>query len=423
MLEFSTDSFVRDISEPDVVEILVNNHGTCGFSEVSENGAPEHMARIGDNCVVHSNEKEDQVYILYAPVWIRQGGAIFPHCIQTDDNELVREPAIYTNQNLDVRESSFIAERKGNSYGSNVDESDSFITVVGRNTDIAVVKKQTFNNQTFSTGLLLTRIPNTKITCMGKVFGRFGAGQLKVDLTFCVHGELPYDNRTDFLYLSGSAWIPKDAEFITENWEVKIASTVGREIRDFGKGIVSDTVLRHTAYATFLGEIFNRDHQSIQRYAVVYKNCKLLQIPGTNSAWKRRLVPKAKAVSTVRVQIEEWAIILIVCWPLFLSLLVGLSRCFLRRQQMPQYVLGENDVGKHWFNDMRRRRKSLAEEEGPQVDEQHRCCSIWRGILGKFSEELFLSVDSGATEDFVTITRGPKHIRRSLEKPFAAVDF
>ncbi|KAI0560267.1 hypothetical protein FGB62_118g017 [Gracilaria domingensis] len=419
-LEFSTDSLVKDISKPEVLDIVVNNQGTCGFSEISETLVAEYLARIGDNCVAFS--EKDQMYILYAPVWTRQGEAIFPRCVRTEDNELAREPGLYTNQNLDMVGSSFIDGLKRNSYGSNGDENQSVITIVGKNTDIVAIRRHNYQNQTFNTGPLIIGIPNTKISCMGNVFGRLGEGQMKAELTLCLDGEWPYNNSTDFLYLFGSAWIPRDSEFMTENWEVKIASTHGREIRDFGEGIVSDDLLSHTAFATFLGQSSNRDDQSIQRYALVYKYCELLQVPGPNSVWRRELVPRAKSVRIVRIQIEVWAVILVLCWPFFLCLLVLLTRSFIRKEEVPQFVLGEEEIGRHWSNCIRQSRKKLMREDDMQIDEVNKSCGPWPNIFGREKSNcLFLSVDPGEIEDDVTITSVPNHISRSRKKPFASI--
>lgn len=420
ILEFSTDSFVVNISKPEVLEVQVENHGTCTLGEVTDVLAAEYMSQVGNNCVVYS--EEDQMYTLYAPLWVREGGRIALRCIQTDDNELAREAALYANENLARVQSDFVDEMRKHSYGANGDKNRYLITITARSTDVLAAAKRTQRDGNFVTGPLVVKIPNTAISCIGNVHGRIGDGQMKAELHFCLKGGWPSNDQTDFIYMLGSALIPEDAKSMNADWEVKIAISHGREIKDFGKGIVSGGLFRYEAYGAFLGLTTNQDVHSIQRYAIVYKYCDVIKIPGRNSIWERRLEPKAKSVSSVRVQVKDWAIILIVSWPLFLCILVGLTQLYSRGRELPQMVSGEDNIAMQWYSDLRRRRKRFHDDEETETGKRPETCVTCRPFFcKKKSKDLFLSVDPGPFEDRVTVTSSPKIVPRTMKKPFESI--
>ncbi|CAN8075136.1 unnamed protein product [Agarophyton chilense] len=272
VLEFSTNTVVREVSAPEQAHVLdvMNSTDFAG------------------------NFRSSYRYTVYTPYWITEAEAIFPRCIDTDDNISAQGEAVYSGKNLDLKRSEFITSLKRNSYAAK-DETQSIITLEANSSHLLTINTYTETHEPgiFNSGVIMKKIPYTNISCYGNVFGRVGEGQMKVQFLFCLNTYPESEKETDFLFISGTGWIAQDAKKMEEPWDVKVATTHGIEIRSFRKGVVNSTgVLQILPYAFLLGMTFNRDFFSMQKYAAIFKHCTSINVPNDSSTSEFRVISK-----------------------------------------------------------------------------------------------------------------------------------
>lgn len=418
-LEFSSNSIVNYVSVPGVVNVINATHKTCPLIDITYRSTGTRMAQLADDCI--DVDDKENMYTFYRYVWEKtEFDESFPRCIRTDDNILVKDRLLYSRQNLHPDAIDLVEDIRAGSVGANGDIFQAVISIQVSSKDVIFNRAYDRFGRKYVTGIFATKLANKPITCFGNVYGRVGEGQMKVQVSSCLEGSMPFPADSRFIFLLGSGRVVEDAaDMKSKPWTTNIACISGRVVANVAEGIGKAAFFSTETYATFIGSKDNRDDVSLQRYAALYKNCEHVRVPRNISESRKQIIPNAKALPVVRVTIKRWALILIVSWPIALVLLSSMLGVVGNCKNMPHTLFGEHDIANRWLHEKNRAldiemdASTYEEYEENEPSEGRRKRSRVKG-----KKPLYLSVKVGEPKDDVTVTATCMTVTRDASKPF-----
>ena len=425
LLEFSSDSVVKQINVPGKLFLAPAEQEICEVKDISTADIAEHMIDFAHECIIL--DEDTDTYKIYEANWEVTDNTIFPSCVKTNENLLL-------NGSLPYNELTWISDdaaREDDNLSSldSGPKSDKSVLIIQVSSSDVFFRKP-FLNDRHVTGLYRTQIPNSQIACYGNIFGRIGEGLIKVENRICVRGSWPFNNDTDLIFFPATGVVYEDiGKVSTQDW---IAPVVGTDfngvkgLRKFARGVTSVKFSSIETYMGFLGLTNNRDHRSLQKYAILFHNCGLVKVPRLGATPRHEMVQNANSAPDIRVAVNEWSLAILVCWPILLFCGKLVLKFIMKGQSLPSNVQGEEDIGSLWFLDTFKGShgtNNISEEsydEGSNVttEDNSQSTCFWKSRGRQF----YLSVDESERLDKIVVTTSPKTINRDKSKAFRSLE-
>lgn len=429
VLEFSSDSVAILMNVPGEMRVLPAEEKTCGVGATSSSRIVEHMINFASECIVIDEENKN--YYMYKANWEVIGSLVVPKCLKTDANILTKGPVPYNETNW------IYDQLTGHSddfptFGQGPHSPQGLFTIKVTSEDVYIRPEDWIEDHVDGTYRAL--LPSLKITCHGILCGQKGEKLLRLENKICTRtSSSPASNDADIIFVTGTAVAYSDiADFEKTSWKVSIIANAFfgvQGIRDFSGVITGRKAFSPDAFMMFLGRTHNRDHRSLQKYAIIYKNCDFVQVPSINARPRVETVPNATSALLVRAEVQEWAVTLVATWSLILVFIRVVLGIVVRRQSLPRSLQGEEAMAKLWFNDKVRGKVSEADCDLGEPNARASGSSMpmrgsqqpkkrWNLFRKVVHVQYYLSVKEGLEMDDITVTEGPRRIERDTTKAF-----
>lgn len=398
LLEFSSGAEIAEYSRPGGLNLYAASHQACTVSQLLQGNTMPLIMDLATSCVdiIKSN------FVFYNVSWVKQNDTMpAPLCVHAKDNILQEGPVIYknldyANDSLEEKSiSSFRRSLHANSWESSGDPEREVVVVQQNQDDIHSVSRYSHGGDSFIRAVLLTKVQNTSIQCVGTATGKYGEGVMSSFLFGCFvrieHGYI-------YIQTPGTALIEEDAEYLEKkNWSsfvVLSTLTHKSDIYNFSSEIIDEMdIERLLAYSTLLALASGKDADSLNRYAVVYKYCSEYFVPKDIDSFQEQKFDKATAEPRITAFIYNWGIIVAIVWILFLITADCIIFVLRKRKNLPGALLGENDIGRRWLSrypvDKNGRGTQLDNDSGNSKQTKRVNC---RWCLD-FTKEVFLVVE------------------------------
>ncbi|CAN8065585.1 unnamed protein product [Agarophyton chilense] len=401
-LEFSSDSRMGRIPIAGKVTRLNFTRGICSLDSIIYRTNANRFARLAEECIIHENG----IYRLYRPIWTTSPEDSFrPLCEPTLSNLVYETTDVYETLQGKGKKAQQENEQlshtmRAHSYKSNGDEERSFVTMRITSKDIVGSFPYSFASDDFTSSVFIKRLGDSKVKCFGTVYGRHGEGMMRVMMLGCTNG---FTENSTLSYAQGTGVVELDVEDIEKNWIALIAVESRRNVYRFAKGVIDyNPETNPIAYAAFLAISRAQEKINVNKYAIAYRNCDRLSLPSRNADTWEETVEASSSIPRNTATIEQWAIILVICWVVFVTAFRFALHLLADRKGMPKRLYGEKDIVSLWTYE--KERESLAE------------C---RDGCPKRSKNGYLSVHIGSVCDYITATKNEGNILRDRRKSFA----
>lgn len=421
LLEFSSTARESDFPVSDVLDLYHPTHRACTPLQLERNNTMNLVHEMASSCVRLTAKK----YTFYNVSWRRQqrsGPA--PVCIHTSNNVLHEGARIYntyhssnTSREDEIWTNVFRALRE-NSWQSNGNNSR-FTTVLPlTSADFVSSLNYTLDGHKFTRAVVLSQVENKSLQCAGTLFGRHGAGIMSLRVYGCFAN---ISNGVHYIETDATSIVEADAEFVdVAPWTTWAAVRLTLRLTDFTRGVVHNGDLESIhAFAMLLSSGTGKDIDMINKYAVVYKHCSDYRVPVYPDVSQARRFDKANSVRKITVIVSDWGLVLLVLWPVLLSLASLALYSWGKRKKLPTNVYGEGAIGRRWLSGISE--KSLATVTQAATRKRRTSSSILHGWLFARSREVFMNVEEGDTKDDIVVGSKAVSIDRSALRPFKKI--
>lgn len=400
-LEFATDSKATHFPIAGTVTRLASTPGVCSLHTIIYRTNANRFARLAEECVV----LEDGKYRLYRPIWITTPEDSFrPLCEPTPGNLLYETAEVYQSLQGNTPQAArqvhqLTRTMRAHSYKSNGDEQRAFIAMqITSNDVVQQFPYRTSDTERFISAVFIKRLANTAVKCIGTVYGRHGEGMMRVRMLACVNG---FTENSILAYAQGTGLVEMDVKDINASWSTVVAVESRRSVYHFGRGLVAEQLQNNAlSYATFLAMSRPQDKINVNKYAVAYRNCKQLSVPSRiRKSWVEN-IPVSRSEPRITATVEVWAIIVLVCWVLLVTVLRVVLHRVANHKGMPNRLFGEQQLVCLWVQE-----KEREELNGEQYDDSVAQC-----------KRAFLFAEKGELNDRITASRHPRHLKRDRRK-------
>lgn len=415
LLEFSSTAEGSEFPISGQLDMYQPTHQACTPLQLDQNNTMDQVIFMASSCVVLT----DQKYIFYNVTWQRHDSSPpIPICVHTRDNILhegkrIYESLTYVNGSREEKSvSSFERTLRAHSWHSYGNSSRFTVLLSLTNADVQATSSYSQENGEYARAVLLSQVGSTSIQCAGTLFGRHGDGFVSARVYGCF-GDI--SNGQNYIEASGTSLVEVDAEFVqSEQWDTQIVVRIWTAIYNFTSGAVDNDNLQGVqALTMLLSAGTGKDSDSVNKYAVVYKHCSDYFVPQVTDISRTQHFDKVTSEQRITVSISEWAIALLIFWPILLSLISLGLRVRGKWMKLPMNVHGEGDIGRRWLS---RNGKSFPAENAPSKVEKKSFVNILRTQWFKWFDQqydVFLNVEVGETNDDIIV--GPTAL--NVERP------
>lgn len=425
LLEFSSDSVVKEINVPGELFLVPADQGICELNDISTVDIGERMIDFAHQCI--TLDEDTGTYKIYKANWEVTDSNVFPSCVKTNENILINGSSPYDESTWITDE--VLLEDADVSKLDSGPKSVNAVLLIQVNSSHVFFQRTFFNDQHI-TGGYRAQIPDSEIACFGNIFGRVGEGLIKLENRICIRGSWPFTDDTDLIFFPGTGIVYEDvANISTRDWSAPVVGTDFngvKGLRKFAKGVTSEKFSSIETYMVFLGLTNNRDHRSLQRYAILFRECGLVNVPKLGAIPRYERVPNANSAPDVRVAVTKWALCIVIFWPALLLSLKFILWFYMQRHSLPKNVYGEKEIASLWYLDQENdcnptgtiNQESSDSESIIDIEDNSRKVFNWGGR----GTQLYLSVDDSNHLDKILVTTSPKEIRRDKSKNFRSLD-
>eukprot|EP00178_Gracilaria_changii_P005578 TRINITY_DN1930_c0_g1_i1.p1 TRINITY_DN1930_c0_g1~~TRINITY_DN1930_c0_g1_i1.p1 ORF type:complete len:487 (-),score=62.28 TRINITY_DN1930_c0_g1_i1:1783-3243(-) len=359
-LEYAVDSEAIRYAIPGKVTRAEQNIGVCTLEEMISRGNPLDLALIADKCVLF----EDNTYRFYRPVWAAPESAtdslnddgLRVLCEAVERNLIFEGNRIY-GPSATSKESEEVLELintlSENSYRANGDKWLPFIILNISSNDVTVQTTITTPSEQFTVMTTSTNVGQSSVRCGAVAGGRKGQNTMTMQVTVCLNG---YEEDSSLVLTSGSSFFEVEfddgaAANASREWSTLAAIEVRTRIPTYFKGVRvagSSPRANARAYAAFLGRSFPQDVNTLNKYGIMYRFCDEIPLPVRNGTSWEEEYEFASSEVRVTATVEEWAIVLAICWVVVVAVAQASVILVAARKKMPDNVLGEGDILRRW---------------------------------------------------------------------------
>lgn len=430
MFEFSSDAERQMTVRADRKLVYNATYSSCEPFDVLRSFVAVRIIEMASSCVDVTENK----YTLYKPLWIRDeysGLTNAPEtalCVKVPENKLQSGKRIYEDRRFREGTRSWeavadlVSAIRASSRRTYDDRDREMVVISVSSSDMAfkTVQQLPANQAQQVVSMLVVKIPSRPdALCGGFIVGGVGDEMMKIALSGCI------DNSTTglhYLQTEGTATLLLDPDRAhAEPWTVEVATYFGIAIRNFTQGVFDSSgdggFPRVISYAGLLSIAPEKDSDSLNKYAAVYKHCDLYKVAQPYDEFQRQEVDFAVVEQRTTVSLSEWGLTIVLCWSLTLWMT---ATCLLKiadRKGMPKNVAGEKDIGRRWAA------WEYVEKSDNYTSQSDTVSSNgWFHRLFHFnSRHLYLNVVHDEECDDIVACRVPVQMPRDSSKPFKDV--
>lgn len=424
LLEFSSDASANQYAVSGRLYLFQPTHRACTPMQLDDNNTIDLVMDLASSCVVLTDDK----YTFYNVSWQRQESSFpSPLCVHTSNNILHEDSRIYkftsyANGSLEERSlTSFLNRLQKYSWQPNVTRTG-YVTILGfTNADVKSTSSYTLDGRNYTRAVMLSQIANTSIQCSGMIFGRHGDGFMSLRVYGCFEG---ISGGRNYIEAAGTSLVKADAELLNQQpWNTLLSVRIGNKIYNFTSSTVEDDDLERIQGLTMLlSSGFGKNADLINKYAVVHKHCSDYLVPQRTDDVQAQAFGKVDSEQKITVTVSGWALVILVVWPILLSLVSFVFHMRGKRKKLPMNVYGEGDMGQRWFSRSNYENPPVNDEEaGDRRHNLTRKRGKWGGSLVQ-QNCVFFNVEKGETEDDIVVGRKALFVERDKSHTFKKVD-
>lgn len=423
LLEFSSSAQEVQQALPGRLDLFQVSHPVCSPAQLQHEQTLQLVDDMASSCVY----LHDKTYFFYNVSWQREDSSgPMPVCIHTRDNVLQTGNIIYSSLdylNGSIEEKSLTDFRQtlhAKSWKSQGTGDQEVVMIRLSSRDLRSSTQYTNAGSVFTKAILLTKVSNTDIQCVGTAFGRQWAKIMSLRIYGCIR---PIANGYNYIETPGASLIEIDARSIaSSDWSTAVVvRTMTRmtDVYNFTKNVTSSKDIDEViAFAILLSFGTGKSVDNINKYAVVYKHCAQYSVPQSGDVSRVQDFDKADSEKKITAFVYEWGLLLAVLWPLLLSLV---SFCFYvwgRRKGLPTTLLGEGEIGQRWLSRSGDKTRRTADQSKPtNKDSTTIAGKLWAHCFSE-TNQVFLNVEIGELGDSIVVSSNPVTVERDIRCPF-----
>ncbi|KAI0557834.1 hypothetical protein FGB62_258g01 [Gracilaria domingensis] len=364
---------------------------------VNESNHHIDMEAIAHKCVMF----EDEIYRFYRPVWVRDSeGTLALLCENVEQNMLYEGEGIYhVNSSRSGANIYELYESLNENWTETIMRGwfNFGMWVINVSSSDVYKSHQHFTPVgTHLNSYFLANVGGTSWKCGGTAAGDPIRGTVFVQVIGCVTG---LDEDSSLAVTFGTALAEYELQggaFESGVWSVQVPLEIRTLVNHYFKGVALENTQSEAnalAYAAFLARIHGRGEMNLNKFAIMYRYCDIIQVPAINGTSWTEQYEFASSEIRVTATIREWGVVLAACWVVAVWFGSVLVSWIAEQREMPNNLFGEAQILRRWAE----------ENESEEVAEAG-------------GKDAFLWVERGEKNGHITATLRRRSARQDSEE-------